>query len=128
MALNQTPPEFTVGIDAKGRLICQEDNLEPSVVKDLDNLFLTVDAKFSNTFLLAASASDTEITFGSITDAKLLFIYSQDNIEFKVNSVGSAAIPCCPYALMLADNAGIESLFLTNLGGTTTSVQVFVGA
>jgi hypothetical protein len=127
MALNTTPPEFTVGIDPRGRLICQEENLEPSTVKELENFFLTVDAKFCQTFRLAANAVDFPISLGTITDAKVLFIYTQGNIEFKINSIGSAAIPCCPYALFMAQNAGIKELYLTNLG-TEISVQVFVGA
>jgi len=127
MALNQTPPQFTVGIDGKGRLICQEENLEPGIVKALDSLFLTVDAKFNHIFTLLAADVDKQISFGSITNGKVLFIYSQNAITFKVNNIGSASIPCCPYALMLADNGGITDLFLTNLG-TDTSVQVFVGA
>jgi len=127
MALNSAPPEFTVGVDGKGRLICQEENLEPSIIKALDNLFLTVDAKFCLNFTLASAASDEEITFGSIDDAKFLFIYSQSPIEVKINSLGSAAIPVCPYLLLLADTKGIKELYLTNLG-TATAVQVHVGA
>jgi hypothetical protein len=122
-----TPPEFTVGINAKGQLICQEDNLEPSVVKELENFFLDTTSKFSTTFTLAANAIDTQVTFGTITDAKVLFIFTQDNITFKINSIGSAAIPCNPYALVMADNAGITELYLTNLG-TAVSVTVFVGS
>jgi hypothetical protein len=127
MALNPQPPQFTLGVDGKGRLICQEENLEPSIVKALDNLFLTVDAKFCLNFTLAASADDQQISFGSITDAKFLFVFSQSPIEIKINSVGSAAIPCCPYMLLMADTAGITELYLTNLG-TATAVQVYVGA
>ena len=127
MALNTTPPEFTIGIDPKGRLICQEENLEPGIVKELDNFFLTVDAKFNQTFRLTSGAKDFPVSLGTITDAKVLFIHTQGNIEFKVNSIGSAAIPCCPYSLIMAQNAGITELFLTNLG-TEISVQVFVGA
>lgn len=127
MALTPTPPQFSVGIDAKGSLICQEENLEPSIIKLLENFFLTVDAKFNHIFTLAAGASDTPISFGSISDAKVLFVWSQSAITLKVNSIGSAAIPCCPYMLLLADNKGITELYLTNLG-TATSVQVFVGS
>ncbi len=127
MALTSTPPQFTVGIDAKGRLICQEENLEPGIIKALENLFLTVDDKFSLNFTLAASATDQEVTFGTITDAKFLFIHSQTAISVKINSLGSASIPVCPYMLLLANNAGVTELFLTNLG-TATAVQVFVGA
>ena len=127
MALNQTPPEFSVGIDAKGKLICQEENLEPGVIKLLENFFITVDAKFNHIFTLEANEKDKEISFGSIGDAKVLFVFSQTAIELKINSLGSAAVPCCPYLLLLADNAGIKQLWLTNLG-TATSVQVFVGA
>jgi len=127
MALNTTPPQFTIGIDPKGHLIAQEENLEPSVVKELENFFLTVDAKFNQTFKLAASATDFQVSLGTITTAKVLFIFTQGNIEFKVNSIGNAATPCCPYALILAQNAGITELFLTNLG-TEVSVQVFIGA
>ncbi|MHA2064751.1 MAG: hypothetical protein ACXABY_10290 [Candidatus Thorarchaeota archaeon] len=127
MALNQTPPQFSVGIDAKGKLICQEENLEPGVLKQLENFFVTVDAKFNHIFTLAASETDKQISFGSIDDAKVLFVYAQDAIEIKINSLGSAAIPVCPYLLLLANNAGIKELYLTNLG-TATSVQVFVGA
>lgn len=122
-----TPPEFTVGIDAKGKLVCQEENLEPSVVKELENFFLTVTAKYNHTFTLASNATDTQVSLGTITSGKVLFIYTQGNIEFKVNSIGSAAVPCNPYALILADNAGIQELYLTNLG-TAVSVQIFVGA
>lgn len=127
MALSSQPPEFTVGVDGKGRLICQEENLEPGIIKALDNLFLTVDAKFCLNFTLASTASDEEIKFGSITDAKFLFIHAQSPIEVKLNSLGSAAIPVCPYMLILADTAGITELYLTNLG-TATAVQVYVGA
>lgn len=127
MALTQTPPQFNIGVDAKGRFICQEENLEPSVVKALENLFLTVDAKLNQIFTLAASESDKQVSFGTIADAKVLFIATQGNIEFKVNSIGSAAISCCPYALIMANNAGIKELYLTNLG-TAVSVQVFIGA
>lgn len=127
MALNSQPPEFTVGIDGKGRLICQEENLEPSIIKALDNLFLTVDAKFCLNFSLTANASDEQVTFGSITSAKFLFVYSNSPIEIKINSLGSSAIPVCPYMLLMADTAGITELYLTNLG-TATAVQVYVGA
>ncbi len=127
MAINQQPPVFNVGVDGKGRLICQEDNLEPSIVKALENLFIEVDAKVCMNFTLAATASDQPISFGSITSAKFLFIYSQNPIEFKVNSIGSAAIPCCPYMLLMAGSGGIEELYLTNLG-TASPVQVHVGA
>jgi len=127
MAITPSAPQFTVGIDPKGRLICQEENLEPSIVKALENMFLTVDAKFCLNFTLAASASDQEVSFGTITDAKFLFVYSQTPISLKINSIGSAAIPVCPYMLLLADNAGITELYLTNLG-TATAVQVYVGA
>lgn len=127
MSLTPQPPEFTVGIDGKGRLICQEENLEPSIVKALENLFLTITDKSCLNFTLASTASDQLISFGSITDAKFLFVYSQSPITLKVNSIGSAAIPCCPYMLLLADTAGIQELYLTNLG-TATAVQVVVGA
>ncbi len=127
MALNQTPPQFSVGIDAKGKLICQEENLEPGILKLLENFFVTVDAKFNHIFTLASGEIDKPIPFGSITDAKVLFVYAQDAIELKINSIGSAAIPCCPYLLLLGANAGIKELYLTNLS-TATSVQVFVGA
>ena len=127
MGLSQQSPEFTVGVDGKGRLICQEENLEPSILKALDNLFLSVTAKSCLSFTLASTASDQQISFGSITDAKFLFVYAQSPITFKINSIGSAAIPCCPYMLLMADSAGIEELYLTNLG-TATAVQVVVGA
>lgn len=127
MALTQTPPEFTVGIDPKGRLICQEENLEPGIIKALENLFLTVTAKFCLNFSLDATAQDEPVAFGTITDATFLFVYSQSPISLKINSIGSAAIPVCPYMLLLAGNAGITELYLTNLG-TATAVQVFVGA
>ena len=125
MALTPTPPQFSVGIDAKGSLICQEENLEPGIVKLLENLFLTVDAKFNHIFTLAANEVDKPISFGSITDAKVLFVWTQSAITLKINSIGSAAIPCCPYLLLLAENKGITELWLTNLS-TATSVQVFV--
>lgn len=127
MALNSTPPEFTVGVDPRGRLICQEENLEPTTIKELDNFFITVDAKFCHTFRLPANATDFPVALGTITDAKVLHIHTNGAIEFKVNSIGSAAIPCCPYALIMAQPGGIEELYLTNLG-TEVSVQVFVGA
>lgn len=127
MALNQQPPQFTVGVDGKGRLICQEENLEPSIIKALENLFITVDAKVCMNFTLAADADCQAISFGSITDAKFLFVYSQNPIELKINSLGSAAIPCCPYMLLMAGTGGIKELYLTNLG-TATAVQVHVGA
>lgn len=128
MALNQTPPNFTVGVDAKGRLICQEENLEPSIVKALENMFLTdIKSKVSQNFTLDADEIDKLISFGNIKDAKVLFVYTQGNITMKVNSIGSASIPVCPYALILANNAGLKELYLTNLG-TAVAVQVFVGA
>jgi hypothetical protein len=127
MAVNSTPPEFTIGIDPRGRLICQEENLEPSSIKELDNFFITVDAKFNQTFRLPSNAADFQVSLGTISTAKVLFIFTQGNIEFKINSIGSAAIPCCPYSIIMANNAGITELYLTNLG-TEVSVQVFVGA
>jgi hypothetical protein len=122
-----TPPEFSVGVDAKGRLICQEENLEPSVIKALENYFLCVSSKNCQNFTLAAGAIDTLIPFGAAVDAKVLFVYTQGSIEIKVNSIGSAAIPCGPFVLIMAGNAGLEELYLTNLG-TATAVQVFIGA
>ena len=98
MALNQTPPQFSVGIDAKGKLICQEENLEPGVLKLLENFFVTVDAKFNHIFTLEAGEIDKPIPFGSITDAKVLFVYAQDAIELKINSIGSAAIPIAMFS------------------------------
>ncbi len=128
MALNQTPPNFTVGVDAKGRLICQEENLEPSIVKALENMFLIdIKAKANQNFTLGADETDKLISFGTITDAKVLFVHTQGNITMKINSIGSASIPVCPYALILGNNSGITELYLTNLG-TAVAVQVFVGA
>jgi len=127
MTCNNQQPTFTVGIDGKGRLICQEENLEPSVTKILANIFLDIEAKFCLNFTLPANASDQPISFGAITDAKFLFVYTHNAIELKINSLGSSPIPCCPYMLLLADAAGITELYLTNLG-TATSVQVVVGA
>lgn len=122
-----TPPEFTVGVDARGRLICQEENLEPSILKELDNYFLTVNDKFCTTFTLAADAVDTQVTFGTITSAKVIFIFSTGDITYKLNSIGSAAVPCNPYTLVMGSNAGITELYLTNLT-TDVTVTVFVGA
>jgi len=122
-----TPPTFSIGVDAKGRFICQEENLEPSVVKMLENLFIEVDALSCQEFVLASGETDKLISFGTITNAKVLFVYTQGDITMKINSIGSAEVPCNPYALIMASNAGIEELYLTNLG-TAVAVQIFIGA
>ena len=120
------PPEYSIGIDARGRLICQEDNLEPGVIKELDNYFLNgLTAKVCHNFTLAANASNTPISFGSITNAKVLFIFAHSPIEYKIGSIGAPGIPVCPFALHMASNGGITELYLTNLG-VATNVEILI--
>lgn len=119
-------PDFSTGIDSRGRLICQEENLEPQVLKELADYYLKVQSKVSHTFVLAAGAKDTQVSFGSLTSAKVLFIFSEEAISFKVNSIGSASINCNPFALMMSETGGISELYLTNLGIATT-VTVWIG-
>lgn len=122
-------PIINVGVDSRGRLIYQEENLEPIVIKPLADLFLqNLSSITSFRFTLPSGATDQEVVFApAITSARALVIFTAADITFKVNSIGSSPIPCNPYAIMLGDNCGITNLYLTNLG-TPVDVMVWVGA
>lgn len=83
---------------------------------------------FNQTLKLAAAASDTSLTLGTLTDPKFIAVYGGEGISFKLGSGGTDAITADPMAIICADNDGIGESIILLSNSSASEVVVYVYA
>ena len=76
---------------------------------------------------VANAAVDDVVSFGSVVNATLVALYSNQELSVKINGTGNFAVPF-KEAFILAATAGqaITSLHLSNASGQIATVQVYI--
>jgi hypothetical protein len=78
---------------------------------------------------IATGTTDEVINFGSVVNAKLVAVFSDQPLTIKVNGIGNTAIP---FKDIFAIGAGVESgqeiteLHISNASGSTATIQLYI--
>lgn len=75
---------------------------------------------------LTASAVDTSVTLGGLTDPKALIVIGGEGITFKLGAAGTDAVGADPVAVVgnEGDGLGIAAILLSNAESQARSVQI----
>lgn len=89
------------------------------------------------TIKIAAGATDTQISLGGVDEAKVLAIISDQTISYKKNSSGGEANSLVAtqilgtdkkYGFHILTTSGVTSLYFSNSGSETATVEIYLAS
>ena len=90
-----------------------------------DTISVTVTESVQHLLDVADGASDSSISFGGVTTAKVLQVKSDGAVTVKISG-GTTAIPVNTLLRIVASASGPTSLTISNGSGASRSVEIFI--
>ena len=81
---------------------------------------------FEQRVRLAADASDTSLTLGSLTNPKFVMVFGDSDISVKI-AAGTDALDADPFMVLADDKNGLgfASILLSNAGSSERTIYVY---